>query len=102
MTALIAIALVGVGAYLSRSLFILALARYRLSEAFLRLLGYVAPAVLGALVVALLIDSEGAVAAGVPEVAALAGAGVVAWQSRNLMVTLAVGMVVFWSLRAVF
>lgn len=102
MTAFIAIAVVGLGAYLSRSLFILLLARYRLSDAFLRILGYVGPAVLGSLVVALLIDSEGAVAAGIPEVAGLAGAAVVAWRTRNLVVTLAVGMVVFWLLRAVF
>lgn len=96
MSALIAIAIVGIGTYLSRSIFILALAKRKIPDSVLVSLQFVAPAVLGALVVALLIDQDGAVAIGIPEVTALAVGAFVAYRTRNHILTLLVGMAVFW------
>lgn len=100
MTAFLATVIVGVGTYLSRSIFILALARRRIPDSVLVALQFVAPAVLGALIVALLIDESGAVAVGVPEVAALAVGALVTYKTRNHILTLVLGMSVFWLLRA--
>lgn len=100
MTAFVAAAIVGLGTYLSRSIFILALAKKRIPDAVLTSLQFVAPAVLGALVIALLIDDTGAVAIGIPEVAALAVGALTTWKTRNHILTLVLGMTVFWVLRA--
>jgi branched-subunit amino acid transport protein len=100
MTAFLAIVAVGVGTYLSRSIFILALARRRIPDAVLVALQFVAPAVLAALVVALLIDDDGGVAIGVPEIAAFLAGGVVARLTKNHILTLLAGMGVFWVVRA--
>lgn len=100
MTTFIASVIVGIGTYLSRSIFILALARRRIPENVLVVLQFVAPAVLGALVVALLIDSDGSVAIGIPEISALALGGLVTYKTRNHILTLIVGMTVFWVVRA--
>lgn len=100
MADLIAIAVVGVGSYVFRALFILALAKRRIPEAVLLALQFVAPAVMAALIVALLIDSEGNVAIGIPEIAAFVIGGAVAHRTRNHIWTLFAGMAVFWVMRA--
>lgn len=100
MTAFLATVVVGIGTYLSRGIFILALARKNIPETVLVTLQFVAPAVLGALVVALLIDDSGVVAIGMPEVVALAAGGAVAYKTRNHILTLVVGLVIFWLVRA--
>lgn len=100
MTALIAIAVVGLGTYLSRAVFILALANRRIPEAVLVPLQFVAPAVLSSLVVALLINDDGSVAIGVPELSAFVVGAAVAWGTRNHVYTLVAGMGVFWIIRA--
>ncbi len=100
MTVLLAVIIVGIGTYLSRSIFILALANRTIPEAVRTALQFVAPAVLASLVVALLIDSEGNVAVGAPELAAFAVGGLVATKSRNHIYTLIAGMTVFWLVRA--
>lgn len=100
MTAFIAIVVVGVGTYLSRSIFILALARRRIPDSVLVALQFVAPAVLASLVVALLIEEDGGVALGVPEVAAFLAGGLVAHRTRSHIFTLIAGMGVFWLVRA--
>lgn len=100
MTAFLAFVVVGVGTYLSRSIFILALANRKIPDPVLVALQFVAPAVLSALVIALLIDSNGGVAIGVPEVAAFAVGGGVAYRTRNHIYTLVAGMVVYWIVRA--
>lgn len=100
MTAFLATVIVGIGTYLSRAVFILALARRRIPDPVLVALQFVAPAVLGALVIALLTGDDGTVAVGIPEAAALAVGGVVAYKTRSHILTLVVGMAVFWSLRA--
>lgn len=102
MSALVAMIAVGIGTYLSRSVFILALANRRIPDAVLVALQFVAPAVLSALVVALLIDESGEVAVGIPELAAFLVGGAVAYRTRNHVYTLIAGMGVFWSVRALF
>jgi branched-subunit amino acid transport protein len=100
VTAFLATLLVGVGTYVSRALFIVVLARKRIPDAVLVMLQFVAPAVLGSLIVALLIDGDGSVAIGVPEISALAVGGLVTYKTRNHILTLVVGMVVYWVVRA--
>lgn len=100
MIAFIATVIVGIGTYVSRSIFILALARRRIPDTVLVTLQFVAPAVLGALIVALLIDDDGSVALGIPEVTALAAGAFTTYRTRNHILTLMVGMTVFWVVRA--
>jgi branched-subunit amino acid transport protein len=100
VTVFLSILAVGVGTYISRSVFILALARRLIPDSVLVALQFVAPAVLASLVVALLIDEDGGVAVGAPELAAFVVAGVVARFTGNHILTLIVGMGVFWLLRA--
>jgi branched-subunit amino acid transport protein len=100
VTDLLAIIAVGTGTYLSRGVFILALANKKIPDSVLVALQFVAPAVLSALIVALLIDSDGNVAIGVAEVSAFVVGGVVAYKTRNHILTLIAGMGVFWLLRA--
>lgn len=100
MTAFLATVLVGIGTYLSRSIFILALARRRIPDSVLVTLQFVAPAVLGALIVALLTDGDGNVGIGIPEAAAFAVGGAASYKTRNHIVTLLVGMTVYWLVRA--
>jgi branched-subunit amino acid transport protein len=97
---LLATVVVGVGSYVLRAVFIVTLAKRRIPEIVLVALEYVGPAVLGALIVALLTDSEGNVQIGVPEVAAFIGGGVVAWRTRSHIWTLIGGMIVCWLARA--
>ncbi|HUF15749.1 MAG TPA: AzlD domain-containing protein [Acidimicrobiia bacterium] len=101
MTAFLATLIVGIGTYFSRSLFILALAKRQIPDPVLLALQFVAPAVLGSLVVALLINDDGSVAIGIPEMAAFVAGAPIAYKTRNHILTLIVGMTVFWVVRAV-
>jgi branched-subunit amino acid transport protein len=92
----LATAVVGLGTYLFRAVFIVALAKRRIPETVLVALKYVGPAVLGALIVALLTDSEGNVEIGIPEVTAFVAGGFVAHRTRSHLWTLVVGMAVYW------
>jgi branched-subunit amino acid transport protein len=98
---LVAIVIVGMGTYFSRALFIVVLANRRIPDPVLVSLQFVAPAVLAALVVALLIDEDGAVAIGIPELAAFAVGGGVAYKTRSHIWTLVAGMTGYWVVRAV-
>ena len=100
MSDFLAIVAVGLGTYASRALFIVALANRTIPAPVLQALQYVAPAVLASLIVALLIDAEGGVAIGASELAALAVGGGVAYRTRSHILTLIVGMGVFWVVRA--
>ena len=100
MSALIAAVVVGLGTYLSRAIFIVALAKKSIPPAVVAALQFVAPAVLAALVITFLIDADGSVAIGAPELAGLAFGGLTAYKTRNHMVTLVVGMTAFWVVRA--
>jgi branched-subunit amino acid transport protein len=94
--AFIATFVVGIGTYLSRAIFILALAKRRIPEGVLLALQFVAPAVLASLIIALLIDDTGSVSLGIPELVALVVGGGVAFKTRNHIYTLLAGMTVFW------
>jgi branched-subunit amino acid transport protein len=100
LTAFLVTLAVGVGTYITRAVFILALAKKRIPDHVLVALSFVGPAVLGALVIAVLIDSDGQVVIGAPEAVALLVGGLVAYKTRSHILTLVVGMVVFWVLRA--
>ena len=100
MIFLMAVLVVGVGTYISRSFFIVALADRKLPDVMLVPLQFVAPAVLSALVVSLLTDSDGNVAIGIPELGAFAVAGFVAYRSKNHIWTLISGLAAYWVLRA--
>lgn len=100
MTALVAIVAVGLGTYLSRAVFILTLANRRIPDPVLVALQFVAPAVLSALVVALLINEDGSVGIGVAELSAFAVGAAVAFRTKNHIFTLIAGMGTFWLMRA--
>jgi branched-subunit amino acid transport protein len=100
MTALLAIVAVGVCTYLSRAVFIVALARREIPAYVVDSLRYVAPAVLSALVVTLMIDDAGEVRIGVPELVAFLVGATVAYRSRSHIWTLAAGMATYWLLLA--
>lgn len=100
MTTLVATIVVGIGTYLSRAIFILALAKRTIPAPVLTALQFVAPAVLASLIVALLIDDTGSVSIGIAEVTALAVGAFTTWKTRNHILTLVVGMTVFWVVRA--
>lgn len=101
MTTFLAILVTGLGTYLSRAVFILSLANRRIPPLVRAALEYVAPAVLGALVVTMLITPAGKVALGYAEVLALVTAGAVALRTRNHILTLVAGMAVFWIVRTI-
>jgi branched-subunit amino acid transport protein len=96
MTVALAILLTGLGTYLSRALFIVALARRRFPPLALRALEYVAPAVMGALIVTLLTSPEGEVMIGWPEFIGLASAAIVVRLTRNHVWTLLAALGSFW------
>jgi len=96
MSDFVAILVVGVGSYLSRIVFIVSLSQRRIPDNVLVALQFVAPAVLASLIVALLIDNEGNIAIGAPELAGLVvGAAVANW-TRSHVWTLIAGMGTFW------
>ena len=96
MSTFLAILATGIGTYFSRSAFILVLANRQIPPNVMLALQYVAPSVLGALIMTMLVGPDGSTAVGAAELAALAAAGVVAWKSRNAIYTLVVGMLAFW------
>jgi len=100
VSSFLATVVVGVGTYVFRAVFIVALAKRQIPEVVLVALKYVGPAVLGALIVALLTNPEGNVQIGVPEVAAFVAGGFVAFRTRSHIWTLVAGMAVFWVVRA--
>lgn len=95
---LAAILVVGIGTYVSRALFIVGLAKRRIPDPVLVALQFVAPAVLAALVVALLTGGEAGEGIGLAEVAGLLVGAAVAYSTRSHIWTLAAGMAVFWAL----
>lgn len=96
-----AVAVVGLLTYASRAGLIVALADRPLAPEITRALRFVGPAVLSALVVSLLAEGDGISGIDLDEVAAVATGGFVAWRTRNLILSLLVGMVVLWVLLVV-
>lgn len=101
MSAFLVILAVGIGTYLMRSLFVLALANRKIPPAIVRALDYVAPAVLSALVISLVVDTSGRLTVGMPEIVALVAGGLTVWKSRNFLLSAVVGMVVLWLITAI-
>ncbi len=95
---LLAIVLTGIGTYALRAVFVVTLSRQRFPVLALRALEYVAPAVMGALVISMLTSSEGQVALGIPELAGLAVAALVAARTRNHIYALAGALGAYWLL----
>lgn len=96
MTVFIAILMTGLGTYAMRALFIVALADRPFPPLAMRALEYVAPAVMGALVVSMLTTAEGEVTLGAAELGGLICAAAVAAKTRNHIVALLAAMTVFW------
>ena len=99
MTALLTIFCVGLVGYAMRAIFIVSLAKHSFPPLALRLLEYVAPAVMGALVMTMLTGPEGALVVGIPELAGLILAAVVVARTRNVLAGLLAAMGIFWLLR---
>jgi len=91
-----AIVVVGIGTYISRALFIVSLSGRKIPDGVLVALQFVAPAVLAALVVALLTDSSGQLDVGLPELLGLVVGAAAAYMTRSHIWTLIAGMGVFW------
>ena len=98
MSAFLAILLTGIGTYAMRAVFLVTASRSQFPPLALRILEYVAPAVMGALVISMLTDSAGQVSLGAPELAGLACAALIAHRTRNHIVALSVAMAAFWGL----
>ena len=99
MTVLLTIFCVGLVGYGMRAIFIVSLAKHSFPPLALRLLEYVAPAVMGALVMTMLTGPEGALVVGMPELSGLILAAVVVARTRNVLAGLLAAMGIFWLLR---
>jgi len=93
----------GVVTYAIRLSLILLLGRLKVPPLVQRALRFVPPAVLSALIFPELLLPGGTLMLSLGNVRLLAGvlAGLVAWQSKNVLLAIAVGMVVLWLLQAV-
>ncbi len=93
----------GLGTWLLRLSFIEAWQWLAVPPLLDRALRYVPAAVMAALVVPALVRPEGAVDLSPDNLRLLAGlaAAVVAWTTRNVLLTLAAGMAALWTLQAV-
>jgi len=96
------IAGVSIGTYLLRLSFIELWKWLTVPPILMRALDYVPAAVLAALVMPALMRSGGAVDLSIDNLRLYAGllAALVAWYSRNMLLTLAVGMAALWLLQA--
>jgi branched-subunit amino acid transport protein len=96
--------IVGMGAvtFAVRLLPILLLERVEMPPLILRALRYVPPAVLSAIIFPELLVRDGALDLTVGNVRLLAGvvAAIVAWRSRSVILTIAVGMAILWLLQS--
>lgn len=95
---------IAVGTFASRLSFIVLFGRLQEVPARVeRLLSFVAPAALAALVLPalLLVDGTPALSPGNERLVAGAAAALVAWRTESLLATVAVGMAAFWALRFV-
>ena len=95
--AMSAVLAVGVVTYVSRAGPIVVLADRSLPADVIRALRYVGPAVLSALTVNLIAGGEGVSGVELAEVAAIAASIVVAWWRRDLILSLAAGMLTLWA-----
>lgn len=104
MTNAIVVVVIGIGSYLFRLSFIGALGGSRsLPPALQRALDFIAPAVLAALVLPALVRPEGTVDLTPGNLRLIAGilAALVAWKTRDVLLTTGVGLGALWILQAV-
>ena len=94
----------GLITYLMRLSLIYLFGRFEVPEQLARALRFVPPAVLSAIIFPELLMPGGQLAISLENLRLLAGlvAIVVAWRTRNAVLTIAVGMIALWVLRAVF
>jgi branched-subunit amino acid transport protein len=93
----------GLVTYLTRLSFIALLGRFELPPLAARALRFVPPAVLSAIILPELVLKGGELDLGWHNARLLAGAvaALVAWRTRNVLLTIAVGMAALWGLQAV-
>jgi branched-subunit amino acid transport protein len=98
------LAVAGLVTFATRLSFIALLGRVETPPVVSRALRYVAPAVLSAIVFQELLVREGSVHLAWGNERLLAGlvAAGVAWRTRNVLLTIAVGMCALWGLQAIF
>ena len=101
MSGFLIILAVGLGTYVMRAVFIVGLANRRIPPLVITALEFVAPAVLAALVVSMLVQPDGRVAVGAPEMAGLIAGGAAAYFKRNFLLAAVVGMTAFWVVRGI-
>ena len=96
------LALGGLLTFLTRLSFIALLGRFETPPRLARALRFVPPAILSAVIVPELVLRQGALALSPGNERLVAGlaAVLVAWATRNVLATIAVGMVVLWALQA--
>lgn len=90
--ALLALTITALGTYAMRGGLILLLADRTLPDPIERALRYVGPAVLAALTVSLAMGGDGDTSLDAAETLAIGAACVVAWRTKNLLLTLLAGM----------
>ena len=100
---LLMISVIGVGTYLLRLSFIGVLGERTVPEGVQRSLRFIAPSVLAAIVLPALVRPEGAIDLTPENLRLLAGvaAGVVAWRTKNVVLTTLAGLGVLWILDAI-
>ncbi len=101
MSAFLIILAVGIGTYVTRSIFIVALANRRIPPLVMKALEFVAPAVLAALVVSLVLRPDGSFDVGAPELAGFVAGGAAIYVKRNFLLAAILGMSAFWIVRAI-
>ena len=94
--------LAGLGTFLVRLSFIALLGRFEVPPLVTRALRFVPPAVLSAIILPEVVLRGGALDVGVrnPRLVAGAVAALVAWKTRNVLLTIAVGMAALWAWQA--
>lgn len=101
-TAWVAVILAGIGTFAMRGSFLLAAHRMTEVPPFAqRLLRQIPPAALASLVLPALIRPDGQLDLFSPQAAAGLVAGIVAWRTRNSILTLVIGMAVLVALQAI-
>ena len=104
MTIWLTIFLTGLATYATRLSFIQAYGRMRIPAWVARSLRFVPPAVLTAIIFPELLMQNGGLNISIGNFRLLAGvvAALVAWRTKNVMLTVLAGMVVLWTLQLIF
>lgn len=95
---------IGIGTFLLRFLFIYLFGKVEIPDWLRRALRFVPAAALAALVFPALTHPAGTLEISLENFRLLAGLGgaLVAWRTRNVLLTILAGMILLWALRAAF